>query len=256
MITGLAQALHLEDGQLTNGVDKRTPKSEKVDGIYPFETDFGTLKMSLSEATPTSSISVMLSGTDVHGRKCEQSVTAHDLSQQGARLDGITQPLAPGTRITLQYNDTIVAAQIVWVVVVSCGTGCQAGIRLLDPKRCPWKSPDTQSNHTRYLPERRKAERYKMSVGVQLSDEGQRVAMLGSTADLGIGGCYIETLFPPAVGLRLQVLLWLGSAKLLAKGIVRASYPGVGMGIEFLDLSWEETERLYKFLEAKRNEIQ
>jgi len=258
MITGLAQALHLEAGQFTNGVDKRTPKGEKVapEEICPFETDFGTFKMSLSEATPTCSISVMLSCTDVHGRKCEQSVTAHDLSQQGARLDGITQPLAPGTRITLQYNDRIVVAQIVWVVVVSCGTGCQAGIRLLDPKRCPWKSPDTQSDHTRYLPERRKAERYKMSVGVQLSDEGQRVAMRGSTADVGIGGCYIETLFPPAVGVRLQVLLWLGSAKLLAKGIVRASYPGVGMGIEFLDLSWEETERLYKFLEAKRNEIQ
>lgn len=212
--------------------------------------------MSLSEATGTSSISVMLSCTDVHGRKCEQLVRAHDLSQQGARLDGITQTLVPGTRITLQHNDTIVVAQIVWVVVVSGGTGCQAGIRLLDPKRCPWKKQDAQSDHTRYLPERRKAQRYRMSVGVQLSDEGGRIAVRGSTADLGIGGCYIETLFPPAVGVRLQVLLWLGSARLLAKGVVRASYPGVGMGIEFLDLSWEETERLYKFLEANRSDPQ
>jgi PilZ domain len=210
--------------------------------------------MSLGEAEQTSSISVTLSCTDIHGRKCEQPVMAHDLSQQGARLDGITQPLAPGTRVTLQYIDTIVVAQIVWVVLVSPGPGCQAGIRLLDPKRCPWKNPGTQSGHTRYLPERRKAERYKLSVGIQLSDDHQQVSMRSSTADVGIGGCYIETIFPPAVGVSLQVLLWLGSTKLLAKGVVRASYPGVGMGIEFLDLSWEETERLYKFLEANRND--
>jgi PilZ domain len=212
--------------------------------------------MDLRQVERTSSISVILSCTDVHGRKCEQSVTAHDLSQQGARLDGITQTLAPGTRVTLQYKETVVLAQIVWVVVVSSGAKCQAGIRLLDPKRCPWKDPDSQSHHARYFPERRKSERYKMSVGVELSDEGQRIAMRGSTVDVGIGGCYIETLFPPAIGVRLQVLLWLGPAKLLAKGIVRASYPGVGMGIEFLDLSWEETECLYKFLEDNRNDTQ
>ncbi len=211
--------------------------------------------MSLSEATRQFSISVVLSCTDVHGRKYEQSVIAHDLSQQGARLDGITEPLAPGSRVTLHYKDAIVVAHIVWVVLLAGGDGCQAGIRLLDPKRCPWKNALFSSEETRYLPERRKAERYRMSVGVQLSDERQQHSMRGNTADVGIGGCYIETLFPPAVGARLQVLLWLGAAKLLAKGVVRASYPGVGMGIEFVDLSWEETERLHKFLESNRTEL-
>jgi hypothetical protein len=27
------------------------------------------------------------------------------------------------------------------------------------------------------------------------------------------------------------------------------------MGIEFLDLSWEDTERLYRFLEANRSQL-
>ena len=74
--------------------------------------------------------------------------------------------------------------------------------------------------------------------------------MQTTTVDVGIGGCYVETIFPPPVGLRMQVLLWLGSTKLLAKGVVRTSYPGVGMGIEFVDLSWEQTEQLYRFLES------
>lgn len=209
--------------------------------------------MNFGKTTQALSISVILSGTDVNGKKCEQSVTAHDLSQQGARLDGISQSLAPGARITLQYDNAIAAAQIVWVVV-SGGSGmCRAGIRLLDPKRCPWKRQLADSDDVLRLPDRRKAERYKMSVGVHLSPEGQEAPMQTSTIDVGVGGCYVETLFPPPVGVRMNVLLWLGSAKLLAKGIVRASYPGVGMGIEFLDLSWEETERLYRFLESNRS---
>jgi len=100
------------------------------------------------------------------------------------------------------------------------------------------------------LPDRRRTERYSAALGVQLSDERSGAAMQTTTVDIGIGGCYVETLFPPPVGLRMQVVLWLGSTKLLAKGVIRTSYPGVGMGIEFVDLSWEETERLYRFLES------
>ena len=210
--------------------------------------------MTVSDTAQTSSISVVLSCTDIHGRQYEQSVTAYDLSQQGARLDGITQILAPGTRVTVQYKTIIVVAHIVWVVVVSGGEHCQAGIRLLDPKRCPWSTSLPESGRMRRMPERRRCDRYRMSIGVQVSDASQRVMMQATTGDVGIGGCYIETLFPPPVGAHLNVLLWLGSAKLLARGVVRASYPGVGMGIEFVDLSWEETERLHRFLEANRDE--
>lgn len=209
--------------------------------------------MNLSENTEVTSIALILSGSDVSGRRCEQEVTAYDLSQQGARLEGIQQVLAPGTRITLQYQNVIAAAQIVWVLSGKAGV-CQAGIRLSDPKRCPWRSLLSESSDMLRLPNRRKAERYKLSVGLQLSDGFHGEPMQATTADIGVSGCYVETVFPPAVGARLKVLLWLGSAKLLAKGIVRASYPGVGMGIEFLDLSWEETERLYRFLEARHGE--
>jgi hypothetical protein len=211
--------------------------------------------MNLGEYTKGLSISVMLSGTDVYGTKCEQSVTAHDLSQQGARLDGICQTLAPGSRVTLQYKGVIAAAQIVWVVVSGGDGVCQAGIRLVDPRKCPWKNAFPDPDDMLRLPDRRKTERYKLSVGVQLSDEADRLAMQTSTVDVGIGGCYVETLFPQPVGARMKVLLWLGPAKLLAHGVVRASCPGVGMGIEFLDLSWEDTERLYRFLEANRSQL-
>ena len=212
----------------------------------------GIFTMNLGETTKTLSISVMLFGTDVHGKNCEQWVIAHDLSQQGARVDGIFETLKPGTRVTLQYKDAIASAQIVWVLAPRGTEVCQAGIRLIDPRNCPWKSALAKSDNMLRLPDRRKSDRYKVSVGIQLRDEAQGVTMQTSTVDIGIGGCYVETLFPPPVGAPLKVLLWLGSARLQANGVVRTSCPGVGMGIEFLDLSWEDTECLYRFLEATR----
>ena len=211
--------------------------------------------MSLGETVKVLSISVMLSATDVHGKKCEQSVIAFDLSQQGARLDGINETLPPGSRVTLQYKDAIATAQIVWVVASGGTEVCQAGVRLIDPRNCPWRDALADPDNMLRLPDRRKSDRYKLSVGVQLSDEVQGVAMQTSTVDIGIGGFYVETLFPSPVGASLRVLLWLGSARLLANGVVRASCPGVGMGIEFLELSWEDTERLYRFLEASQTRV-
>jgi hypothetical protein len=207
--------------------------------------------MSLHEAAQVLSTQVILSCVDVHGRSCEQPVTAHDLSQQGARLDGIKQALAPGARVTLRYGGAVVEAHIVWVVV-SARAECQVGVRLLDPKRCPWKSLLGEPEHMRRLPERRKAKRYRVSIGVEVSDEAERLAMRTSTVDISMGGCYIETLFPLPVGANVNVLLWLGSNKLLAKGTVRTSYPGVGMGIEFVGLAWEDSQRLDRFLQDNR----
>src|SRR5438270_11889770 len=131
----------------------------------------------------------MLSGTDVYGAKCEQSVAGDDLSQQGARLDGIYQTLAPGSRVTLQYKGAIAAAQIVWVVVSGGDRVCQAGIRLVDPRKCPWKNAYANPDDILRLLDRYKTERYKLSVGVQLSDEADGLAMQTSTVDDGMGCC-------------------------------------------------------------------
>jgi hypothetical protein len=203
----------------------------------------------ISGSTQAGSINVVVSGTDVNGKACEQQLTAYDLTQTGARLDGSVHSIAPGTRVTVQYENAAAGAQVVWVATDAKGI-CQVGIRLLDPRRCPWKSRLAESDGLARLPDRRRADRYKTGIGVQLSDERFGAPMQTTTVDIGVGGCYVETLFPPPVGLRMQVVLWLGSTKLLAKGVVRTSYPGVGMGIEFIDLSWEETERLYRFLES------
>jgi hypothetical protein len=205
--------------------------------------------MELSESNPVQSIRLLICGVDVSGRECQQTVTAHDLNYSGARLEGLLCAIAPGTKVDLRYNDLVFAARVVWLAVSGASEPCRAGIRLLDPKRCPWKDALPKADKVVRFPQRRKADRYKISVGIQMLDEDENLMMQTSTTDIGPGGCYVETDTPLEVGTRMQVLLFLGTEKLRSGGIVRATYPGIGMGIEFLDLSWEQTEHLYQFLE-------
>jgi hypothetical protein len=205
--------------------------------------------MEPSKSNPVSSLQLMISGIDVSGKPCQQSVTAHDLNYIGVRLEGLTYAIAPGTQIDLRYKDLVVAARVVWLVMSGAGEPFRAGVLLLDPKHCPWKNELPNDEKVLRFPQRRKADRYKISVGIQILDEADNLMMQTSSSDIGIGGCYVETKSPLDVDTRMKVLLCLGKEKLQTSGMVRAMYPGVGMGIEFLDLGWEQTEQLYKFLE-------
>ena len=54
-----------------------------------------------------------------------------------------------------------------------------------------------------------------------------------TATDMSARGCYIESLVPLMIGCSVFVTFWLDSDKIRTSGIVRASDPGVGMGIEF-----------------------
>jgi PilZ domain len=205
--------------------------------------------MELSESNPVASLQLLISGVDVSGKPCQQSVTAHDLNYVGARLEGLTYAIAPGSRIDLRYKDLVIAARVIWLVMSGAGEPFRAGVLLLDPKHCPWQNALPHGDKILRFPQRRKADRYKISIGIQILDEADNLLMQSSTSDVGIGGCYMEADSPLKVDTRMKVLLCLGKEKLKTSGVVRAMYPGVGMGIEFLDMGWEQTEQLYKFLE-------
>jgi PilZ domain len=208
----------------------------------------GAKEMELSKLNSMQCVRLRICGVDVNGKACTQSVTAHDLNYSGARLDGLTYAISPGTKVGLQCEDLVVAAQVVWLAVGGADGRCRAGVRLLDPKRCPWKNVLPNEDRTLRFPQRRSADRYRMAVAIQILDAEENL-MQTITSDVGIGGCYVETASPLEVGTRIEVLLTLGAEDLQTDGIVRVTYPGVGMGIEFLGLSWEQTARLYQFLE-------
>ena len=55
--------------------------------------------------------------------------------------------------------------------------------------------------------------------------------------DVGIGGCFLDTIFPFAVGARVRVTLCSHLIKFEADGKVAYSHPRIGMGIAFDELN-------------------
>jgi c-di-GMP-binding flagellar brake protein YcgR len=73
--------------------------------------------------------------------------------------------------------------------------------------------------------------------------------MRGQTTDLSAGGCFVETMFTKPVGLKLDIVLWLGEAKISTRGVIASCTPLVGNGIQFLDMTPTDRDQLTRFLE-------
>jgi hypothetical protein len=74
--------------------------------------------------------------------------------------------------------------------------------------------------------------------------------MQTNTADASGRGCYVESLVPLPLGTKLNITFWIESEKISIGGAIRASDPGVGMGIEFIGLDEKIKVRLQSHLEA------
>ena len=93
---------------------------------------------------------------------------------------------------------------------------------------------------------------YRLRCNIRSASDA--AAMNTYTSDLSVGGCYVETARPFKVDTCLKIALSIAPQEFSIKGIVRASYPDVGMGIEFLDLSWQDTRTLHDFLATRGGE--
>jgi PilZ domain-containing protein len=101
---------------------------------------------------------------------------------------------------------------------------------------------------------RRNHPRIKVKVPVEIFTEGSQSPLRGATADLSLGGCYIENMFPFPVGTKLELKLEAGQT-LLVLGTVATSDPQVGNGVHFASLLPEDAEALRAFLDsAEKNE--
>lgn len=210
--------------------------------------------MRMNETGGTHSVRVVVFGVDACGKRCQQSVVAYDLSATGARLKGVGSPLVPGTKVDIEYSGRTVAATVMWLATLANAGTSQACIRLTDPKRCPWREKLAEAKNVLRFPERRRSERLNISVGARIRSASDAATMNTYTSDLSIGGCYIETARPFKTGTCLEIDLAIRSERFSAKGIVRASYPGVGMGIQFLDLPWQEMRILHDLLDTHRQD--
>lgn len=101
--------------------------------------------------------------------------------------------------------------------------------------------------------DRRGRPRIKVSVPVELCIEGSEFPIRGATSDISLSGCYMETIFPVAVGTTLELKLQVDGTLLFLAKVVTCD-PQVGNGMQFTRMLSEDVEELRAFLEAQKTE--
>lgn len=90
--------------------------------------------------------------------------------------------------------------------------------------------------------EKRRRPRYKCEGSVVFRTQGVDMRTWATFTDISLSGCYVELAATFPVSTYVNMALDVKGVQVEVKGIVRTSYPLVGMGIEFTEVA--ERERL------------
>ena len=96
--------------------------------------------------------------------------------------------------------------------------------------------------------QRRRHLRVKVAVTIELLIEKYATPLRGRTSDLSLGGCYVESMFTLELGTQVKVTLWLNDAKVVTEGVIVTRHIQVGNGIQFTNMSAQDSATLRKFL--------
>ncbi len=185
------------------------------------------------------------------GRAFFQNVYARHLSSTGALLANVEHPLEPEDVIGVQYGDKKARFRVLRVSDGGLPQRIYAEVQLVEGQHCPWEDNlgAAQASVSSAGHNKRRFPRLRVRFPLELRpDRPGSAPMQTNTADISGRGCYVETLVPPPLGTHFGVVFWIDDEKVTTTGVVRASDPGVGMGIEFTGLDDQIRERLQKVL--------
>ena len=206
------------------------------------------------ESRVLADIPVRVWGMDAEGKPFFQSATAGKLSSEGAQLSHISHALKIGDVIGIQYGEKKARFGVVWIKPSLIPDRHDVGVVILAQQTAPWEQV-TAGNQPEVVKqpkgaEKRRFARHKVQFPIQISfSDGRRPHMQCSSTDIGGRGCYVETLVPLHISSEVVITFWIDSEKIKTTGIVRASDPGVGMGIEFTALEAHIQRRLQAYLD-------
>lgn len=83
-----------------------------------------------------------------------------------------------------------------------------------------------------------------------MRQDGSDLRTWATFTDINLNGCYVGAAASYPVGTRLQVKLEAKGVKVEAQGIVRISYPHLGMGIAFTEIFADDRSRLLELLRS------
>jgi hypothetical protein len=194
-----------------------------------------------------------------------------DLTATSARLGGLASLLEPGEIIEVQRGGVKARFEVVWMGAPGSAMAGQAGVRGLDRNKAIWNVdlPEDEidvtvdASHlrqpmpavhtsTQFPGERRWHPRYTCNGSAAVKTAGSVFATNGEVKDISKGGVYIELSATLPVNSNVTLDVRVEDICFQAAGIVRTSYPLLGMGICLQSLTPENAEKLAIALERAR----
>ncbi len=200
-------------------------------------------------------VSVRIFGTDAEGHTFSETVSTINVSREGAKLTGLRAKVKVGEIVGLAYGTIKGRFCVKWTGGMGTTSAGQVGLQNTAPEKSFWDFPLPAPGLDEYGraskgSERRRHPRLKCVNSVELYPEGDSAKVWGKASDLSLGGCFVEMPMPLKEGTKLKVVLWVREEKLLAKARVVSSRPGFGIGIQFSEITPEDTARLKQFLQS------
>lgn len=108
--------------------------------------------------------------------------------------------------------------------------------------------------HSEGRVERRKAPRRPVTAAAEVVDLRSQARITGRCADLGSGGCYIDTISPFAVGTAVGVRIERELHEFEATAVVSYALSSMGMGLSFSDIKPEHLTVLRSWISESGSE--
>jgi len=116
------------------------------------------------------------------------------------------------------------------------------------PDRNPETTPAAPNSESFEGAEKRRSPRYKCEGSAELREDGCEVRTWATFTDIGLHGCYVEAQATYPAGTLLHMKLEVNGIRIETKGRVRVTYPYLGMGIAFEEMSDENLALLRQLL--------
>jgi hypothetical protein len=203
-------------------------------------------------------VPVRIFGTDTNGQIFSEKLTTLNVSRHGAELGGVQAQLKMGEIIGLTYGTNKIHFRVMWVGQPGTPKQNRIGLLNLSPDKTLWDFPlpgpgidGTGTGAAARDPNDRRAHpRFKTVNSVEIHPEAAQAPIRARTADLSVGGCFIEMPNPLPKGTQIKIGIWVNDAKLWANGRVVTSTPGFGIGVQFIQISEQDQSQLQQFLES------
>ena len=195
-----------------------------------------------------------------------------DLTEVSARLGGLVSLLEPGEIIEIQRGAIKAKFQVFWMGAPGSAMEGQAGVRSVEPNKNIWgialpsdesdpailaaaarKETDKPIVASRPVTEKRWHTRFECSGGASVrAENGEGFPVHGQVKDIAQGGVYVETTTPLPTNTEVFVKMNVEDIQIEAQGVVRTSYPMVGMGISFQNITAENQKRVDRIIQSIR----